>query len=361
MVDFRKILLAIGFSLALTSAALADVFTVPNIKIDGYGDSVAEARKIAIRSGTEAAAKALVERLTLLEDRLAADWQDIDADVASQLVAGIQISDERRSNLRYLGTLQVNFDRSRVRDFLNAMHLPFVEAQTATTLVVPVWIGPQGTDLWQDNLFWSIWAQGSPENDLTPLTLPLGDLGDQQALNIDQALRLDPNALAALADRYDVKKVLVAIASISRPGQIQVQLNTMSWNSQGRASLRQMRIYADGRGSGIAALQSAAINARNQVISRLERDWKLRAVVRADTVSKIRLSVRYKNLSDWRVLREIMASSPLVHEARLDALSADGALMTVSYVGTHEQFVSQLRQEGVELLNTDLGPVAQLH
>ncbi len=363
MTVLRNIFIAASLILILPAIAIADVFTVSNVKIDGSAESLAEARRNAIRSGTEQAANIMVDRLTLLEDRLAVNWRAIDADTASQLVAGIQISNEQRSTRRYLGVLQVSFDWNLVRDFLNANNLPFVETQTAPALIVPVWVGAQDTLLWQENPFWRVWRNGTPENDLTPLTLPLGDLGDQASLSTEQALRLDTTALAALAARYDVKRVLVAIAYVDGPGQIQVKLNTFNWNDQGRPVLRQMRIYADGSwaGSGAVALRSAAENARQQIISRLQRDWKLRSVVRADTVTGIRLMVRYSNLSEWVRLREILASSSLVREARLEALSADGALMTINYVGTAKQLASQLAQEGVSFVSTDLGPVAQLH
>jgi hypothetical protein len=362
MTLIRKFVLAFAlFGFAVTSAK-ADVFTVENVAIDGHGSSVTAARLAAIKAGTEKAANILIERLTLLEDRFNIGWQQIDSDIASQLVAGIQISDERRSDRRYLGVLQVTFNRQRVRDFLNSQQLPFVEAQTAPGLVIPVWNGPEGSVLWQENIWWKAWASSSPLNDLTPLTLPLADLGDQQALNVGQALRLDRGALLDIAVRYDVKKVVVAIASITGPGRVSVKVNTIQWDDTDQLMLRQRQVIADGNdvGTAMRALSMAGKRAKKQIISMMQTEWKQRAIVRGDTTTTILVTVSYANIQQWLLLREVLASSALVREARLDALSADGALMTLTYVGTEQQLTAQLAESGVDFLDTNIGLVARL-
>ncbi|PHR62758.1 MAG: hypothetical protein COA47_02425 [Robiginitomaculum sp.] len=353
---------AICMVLFAGTLARADVFTVVDVPIDAYGASVTEARRAAISAGTEEAANRLVERLTLQSDRYEANWSQIDAALASQLVAGIQIQDEKRSNRRYLGRLQVTFDQTRVRDFLRAQNLPFVEAQTANALILPVWNGAEGAVLWRNNLWRQTWQNSRPEHDLTPLNLPLTDLGDQQALTANQAIRFEHEALATLAKRYDVTKIVVAIATNNGPGRVEVRVGIVSWNDEGRASVRHQRFYGDGNdmGTGLRALKKAYVRARADLVASLEREWKQRAVVRNDTITQVRLTASYTSLSQWRRIRDVLAKSPLVREARLDALSADGALMTLTYVGTEQQLATQLAEGGVLFGDSDIGPVARL-
>ena len=362
MLQIRKLVLIFALLGFAVTSAKADVFTVKNVIIDGHGASVTAARLAAIKAGTEEAANILVERMTLVEDRFNIGWQQIDSDIASQLVAGIRISNERRSDRRYLGVLQVSFNRQRVRDFLYSQQLPFVEAQTAPALIIPVWNGPEGSSLWQESTWWQAWASSSPLNNLTPLTLPLADLGDRQALNVNQALRLDRAALLDIALRYDVKKVVVAIASITSPGRISVKVNTVQWDDTGRMMLRQRQVIADGNdaGSAMRALSAAGKRAQKQIISLMQSEWKQRAIVRGDTTTTTLVTVSYANIQQWLVLRKILASSALVLDARLDALSADGALMTLTYAGTQQQLAMQLAESGVEFLDTNIGLVARL-
>lgn len=362
MTLIRRFVLILALVAFVTASAKADVFTVEKIAIDGHGSSVTEARSAAIRAGTEEAANILIERLTLLEDRFNAGWQQIDSDIASQLVAGIRISNERRSDRRYLGVLKVTFNRQRVRDFLGSQQLPFVEAQTAPALIIPVWKGAEGSVLWQENLWWQAWQESNPLNDLTPLTLPLADLGDQQALNVSQALRLDRAALLDMAVRYDVKKIVVAIASIAGPGRVSVKVNTIQWDDTDRLMLRQRQVIADGNdvGTAMRALSMAGKRAQEQIVSLMQSEWKQRAIVRGDATTTTLVTVSYANIQQWLLLREILATSAMITEARLDALSADGALMTLTYVGTEQQLAVQLSEGGVELMDTDIGLVARL-
>lgn len=362
MLVLRQLILALVLFALSVGGAVADVFTVVNIPIDGFGGSVTEARKTAIAAGTQKAANILVARLTLAEDRLGAGWDQMDGDIAAGWVAGIQIGDERRSDRRYLGVLKVTFDRQRVRNFLNQQQIPFVEAQMAPTLIIPVWNGSQGAQIWPGNLWWQSWANARPLHDLTPVTLPLADLGDRQAINAGQALRLDQGALAKIAARYDVRNVLVAVGTSNGPGRIQVRLSTISWDQSGNLNIARQQFRGDGTdiGTGQAALKRAMMQVRNQIVSARETNWKRRAVVRADTVTTIRITVSYTTISQWRRLREVLASSPLVREARLDALSADGALMTLRYVGTEQQLAAQLAEGGVLFFESSIGPLARL-
>ena len=350
------------FVIAVFSApgARADVFTVSNVPIDGFGASVTEAQKTAIRAGTLEAAHVLVERLTLPADRADGGWLQMDADIAAQWVAGIQIRDEQRSNRRYLGLLQVTFDRARVRDFLNAQQLPFVEAQTANALVLPIWNGPDNTVLWAPNPWWQTWVQAHPEQDLSPLILPLADLGDRQAISADAAVQLNQEALTALAARYDVRKIVIALASENAPGQIEMRANIVSWDEANNIQVRQRRFSTNGNdhGTGHRARKFGLERSRAALVASLEREWKQLAIVRDNTITTLRLTASYTNIGGWRRIREVLATSPLVHEARLDAFSADGTLMTLVSVGTRQQLIAQLAQNGVELRDTNIGPVA---
>ncbi|VAV89866.1 hypothetical protein MNBD_ALPHA06-305 [hydrothermal vent metagenome] len=363
----QLILLVTGLFVVFAGAASADVFTVSNVAIDGYGASVTEARKAAIRTGTKDAANLLIERLTLQNDRLNAGWEQMDADIAAQMVAGIQIRNEQRSDRRYLGLLQVSFDRQRVRDFLNAQQIPFVEAQKANALVLPVWATEDGDVLWSENLWWQTWANAAPNHDLTPLNLPLADLGDRQAITALEAKLLNSDALLQIAARYDVQQIIVAIASVTAPvpaldtvptpvlQRVRIEVSIVDWDANQRPRIRNFDIYAEGDN-----LRQAYQIARTGIISDLQQQWKSLAVVRTGTMTKVRITASFANQTEWQRISKALAGSSLVREARLDALSNDGALMMVTYVGTRAQLAVQLAQSGVEYVDTEIGPVARV-
>lgn len=344
-------------------SARADVFTVSDVPIDATASSVSQARAIAMQEGTRQAADFLINRLSLAQDRQEAGFTGLDDEQAGLLVAGIRIKNEQRSDRRYLAELTVLFDPQRVRNLLTSLKIPFVEAQTANVLVLPVYDAPDsGPILWNSNYWWDSWADATPQDDLVPFITPLADLGDRQAISAAQAMRLDDQALQAIAARYSVHKVMVAAASPAGPGRVSVRSRTISWDQDSAPEVLSQQVTGDGAAetNSIDALKEAYAQARAQLVAQAENQWKHQAIVRSDNTTTVVLTAQYQNLAQWRRLRKLLAGSPLIHEARLEALTNTGAMMTIAYVGTRDQLARQLGQGGVEMLDTDIGPVARL-
>lgn len=349
--------------LFVVQTARADVFTVTDVPIDATASSVSEARSIAMKQGTTQAADFLINRLTLQQDRTAAGFTGLSDDEAGQLVAGIQIKNEQRSDRRYLAELTVLFDPQRVRNLLQGLQIPFVEAQTANVLVLPVYDSPdRGPVLWNGNMWWDSWANATPKDDLVPFITPMGDLGDQKSITAAQASRLDDDALQAIAARYSVHKVMVAEATPDGPGRVSVRARTVSWDADGVPTTLSQQVYGDGTAeqNSVSALKEAYAKSRAELVAQAENQWKQQAIVRSDNTTTTVISAMYNNQQQWRRLRKLIAGSPLVHEARLDALTDSGAMMTITYVGTRDQLARQLGQGGVRLSDSEIGPVARL-
>jgi len=90
--------------LALPASA-QDVFTVSGVSVDERAGTTSEAQAAAFRSGQNAAARELLERLTLPEDRIDAGLMALPSDAVQEMIAGLQVFDERRSSNRYIATM----------------------------------------------------------------------------------------------------------------------------------------------------------------------------------------------------------------------------------------------------------------
>jgi len=96
-------LAAMGLTLmitALAAPAFASPYTVAGIEIDAEANTAFDAQRAALAQGQTRAARILIERLTLAQDRMEAQLPTLDPDTAAQLIAGLQISDEQRRGLR---------------------------------------------------------------------------------------------------------------------------------------------------------------------------------------------------------------------------------------------------------------------
>ena len=98
--------------------------------------------------------------------------------------------------------------------------IDIVEDQSPPMVILPIWKGPEGTQVWEDNLWRKAWLDLKAEQAIVPLIVPLGDLEDTSAITPEEALALDPIRLESLMIRYGAKAILVAIAEPAADGGI---------------------------------------------------------------------------------------------------------------------------------------------
>jgi len=85
------------------------------------------------------------------------------------------------------------------------------------------------------------------------------------------------------------------------------------------------------------------------VISQLENDWKQASVSVAASAVEMPISILYSSHSEWLRLKEAINGSAQIQDARLDALSKDGALMTITYGGDINRLRNELAFKGVDV------------
>ena len=83
-----------------------------------------------------------------------------------------------------------------------------------------------------------------------------------------------------------------------------------------------------------------------QIVSQLENDWKVSSVTLASEASTSPVTVLYSSHGEWQTLQQAINTSAQIQDARLDALSKDGALMTVTY-GDFHRLQTELQFKGV--------------
>lgn len=327
----------------LAAPAFSQAYTVRGIEIDATANTAFEAQRQALTRGQTQAAETLIQRLTLAEDRMEADLPPMTAETAAELIAGLQISDEQRSATRYRGVLTVDFDRRAVRNYLSGLGVPYVESQAAPILAVPVLEADGGRRMWSGP-WHRAWRQGGFDTALTPF-IALGSRSNQDgtpvgrnAITASQAMNLDPDALAALAQAYDVDRVAVILAR--RGGDAVRAAGAILTFGEDGASRENLDSVATGGGFAEAA---------RRIVERREEVWKRSAVVRGGEEAELQLTLLFGSINEWRALQRAVAGASLIQNARLDALSRDGAAMTIIHRGTRDQVSAELAARGARL------------
>ena len=343
MTRFFGALLTIIFTVCTAHAA--DPFTVSGVAVDAEGATAIGAQTEAISQGQLAAANGLIERLTLFEERAATGWAGLDIQTAAKLIRGMEIANERRSANRYLGDITVAFNPAATRDYIAANNMNMIATQARMRLVLPV-LG-QTNEIWTENEWRAAWEDAKFTHALTPMQGIQPGIGSDGFITASQALSGDMDALKVIGGQYGVNQILVARLDNGFAGPM-VSLTDYGLDT--------------GRKTDFGNFNAADIvSAAALTVQRVENEWKAAAVNTAQNAVTAGVSVLYNSHSEWQRLQEAINGSSQITDARLDALSKDGALMTISYGGDLARLGNELSFKGVTLKQDEtLGTVMTL-
>jgi hypothetical protein len=338
--------ISVLFSVASGAARAADIFTVTGISIDATADNATAARDAAVRSGEKRALETLLKRLTLQSD-----WgllPQIDEITAESMVRAFQVAGEKRSATRYLAALTVSFQPAAVRSLLTARSIPFSESPSRRAVLVAVLTDETGDKLWDEGNAWTAaWALNDLENTLTPMVMPLGDIGDMTTLTVQQALSGDRVALQAMAERYSADRVIVAHAqSGETPDSLSARFVTYPI---GEAAPRSWAAREGGSGSlGTSAYRLAA-----RFVDKSEADWKRDSISRSSERAVLSASVAYQSLTEWQGIRRRLDQIPLIQNVTIVAVSTEGAQVELDYIGGIDTLDLNMAQQNLALTDLD--------
>ena len=315
----RFIAALFAFILLCAPRAFAgDPFTVGGIKVDATAATAIEAQVQAMAEGQLIAANVLFDRLTLEQERAVNPLPALTQENVARMIRALEPSQERRSANRYLGEITVAFNPSQVQQFLQQNNLTLVSSQAQERLVIVREAGLRGGETGLQAAF----ADPRLSYALTPLRVASSD--DVQFLSASPS----DGELSAIASKYNLNQVLIVEPSGS---VTDIALDTGSRQS----------FFVTPSVDGAAFADS--------VVSRLEADWKQVSAVVSSEVVTSSVSILYNSHRDWLALQDAINTSAQITAARLDALSKDGALMTISYGGDVARLANELRFKGVRV------------
>ena len=297
-------------------AHAADPFTVSGIVVDATGESPIEAQTLAIRDGQARAANILLERLTVEGERLSKGTVPVSEDNAAKMIRAMEIDNEKRSATRYLGDITVAFNPSAMQAYLRQAGLTMISSQSRDRLVLPLSNGVMDTE----SDWFQAWETSGAQHALTPI----------RALSMEQAVTLpvsglDISTLKQIGASFGVQQILIAD---DLGGFVKVTDIALDSEQRSEFSLN----------GGPSA-----------IVAKLETDWKQTSANVAANAVEMPISILYDTHSEWLRLKEAINGAAQIQDARLDALSKDGALMTITYGGDINRLRNELAFKGVDV------------
>jgi hypothetical protein len=420
----RQFTLALVAVLLLLTPAFAQddaIFTVPKVPVFAEAESAAAAQGQAQAQGRRVAMDILLRRLTAEGDwqylpRLAAGQAapagspvDTDApyreggmptlsikrpvavsdDDLAQVEQSFAVFDEKTSRTTYRASITYRFKPDAVRRLLTEARLPYSEAQSREALVLPVLETENGLYLWESKSPWArAWLARPLVNELTPLRLPRGDQADVDIVTAGQAMRMEAEPLAALAQRYRTGQVIIAHGKLAEEnGEHRLYVRLIDGYLDGRGSNRRRiegagdsaGLYDDAGGFGATsrAVVSAgepgvvlaeaffrgpaddfpalAQRAVESTVAKYARDWKERTLVDHSDVRRFELTAWFDGLEGWAEIRTALGNTPLVQEMRTGVFNNENAVIDLTVIGDEEQFALAMRQDGLTVWPSDTG------
>ncbi|HXI86801.1 MAG TPA: DUF2066 domain-containing protein [Parvularculaceae bacterium] len=429
------------------ASASDDVFVVPRVPVQAQADSATKAKQIAQMQGLRHAMDILLRRLTVEEDWIylpdladqasggdgnqpanAAAAPAVDPNAAYDPTIGanpfaenaarpaadengkhpisltdndletleqsFEVFSEKNSSTTYRAFITYRFKPDAMRKLFKTAHIPYSETQTRPALVLPVLETDRGVYLWESNNPWmAAWKERPLVNELTPMTAPLGDLEDASIITARQALALDPERLAAIAEHYSVSQVIVAHARLKQQ------------NGQDQLSVRLINAYRDfgpaATDPGVAASLDADADRTNGVeptdqtmigpssapddilakvgdilgqtlltqpsgdfpalaqrsieatIAKYSSGWKRKTLIDHSTESLLETTAFFGSLTDWTKIRSGLIATPLVGSVQVFALSRGGAEMRLRVFGDPKRLAVAMANYGVSFWTED--------
>lgn len=327
-----SLLVVVFTGLCVPLASAADPFTVAGVPVDATGSTAIQAQTLAISEGQARAAQILIERLTLAPERQAKRFTPLDTQTIARMIRALEIANEKRSAKRYLGDITVAFNPSQVQQVLRDRGLTMISTQSRPRLVLPL---QAGSSLWSDSDWNAALRHSAFAHSLTPLRAISPGEGDASLINADTARRADIAALRRVGERFGLQQVLIAEASPGGSG-VSVRITDVALDTGQKRNL--------GTVSGHDYSSAAAA-----MVEKLETDWKQASVSLAANAESITVSVLYRSHQEWQDLQDAINGSAQIQGARLDALSKDGALMTLTYGGDMNRLSNELAFKGVDV------------
>ena len=317
-----------------------DPFTIEGVEVDVTAANAQLAKDQAITTAQRQAFASLLDRLTGPEDRARLPKAD-----GVDYVRDFTVLQEHNTANRYIASFAVRFNHAAVKKLLEGAGIAVAEGRSRPVVVAPVFTGDDGrATLWDDPNPWrGAWSE-LKGGGLVPMILPLGDLGDMQAMTVEQALAGDGLAMQALGARWRSPDVLVAAASLH--GKVlDVALHAAPTTPKPSDSLR----YQQKDGETVEALLARAAKDISRAIDTAYRQGAI-STGEAGTVSAL---VPLDNFSQWLAVRDRLGRVQLVQRWELVSLSRVEAAVVLHVKGNTTQVGDALAKGGLTLAWND--------
>jgi len=331
-----------------------ELFTVKNVRVDATAENAITARNKAFEDAQLKAFDMLAKRM--LEEGGSQNYNKPDADTISTLIKDYEVTKEKLSAVRYIGTYTFTFNENGVRRIFQDSGQAYTTVQSKPLLVLPYYKRGNTTKIWSENNVWmQAWARSKGRSTLLPLVVPLGDVYDIGDLAANESLSYNPDNMRRMLARYEATDAVMIRAAADQhlslvdvPNQPATGTLTIEifQTDQGHAIFMDNIVFTAKPDQTLSQMMDEAVK---KTKSLLQSNWKKKTQTRASQKSSLQANVPIAGLADWSDMQSRLASSGLIQNIILKSLSSREAQIQIDYQGTLETLSLALDQQSLSL------------
>lgn len=320
------------------------------VTVEAQGRTQEEAQQKAVEMAMQQAYLKMLQKL--VPDKANEIAGQTAPDQLRRQVRGYEVLQELARENRYVGRFLVTLSDGQVKQEAGLMATGALEKQPAV-LVLPVQLEGESTLLWEEANDWrKVWNKVALEKGKGAVVMPFGDPTDVSTVDYTNATQMHFTQLAPMAERYGVKEIVMAIATLDKttsPPVVKIGLRRLNAAEE---SVQEYAITAEKPDAKPEEAYKQAAEAMLEPLQLIAQEHAEFAEHVADA-KQVAITSQFKRVSDWVNLRQKMQEVPQVVRLDVENISIDSARAKLSYTGDQQQLIEALAMK--EILVTPSG------
>ena len=352
------LLAALGSIGGGTAEVSDSLYEVAKVSVDTTAKDAVAARALDMEEAGQKALKVMLRRL--VPDSARGMLPPIGNQDVEAMIASVSVRSEQNSTTRYLATFDVSFNEIAVKEFLDAIGVPYSEARAPQISILPLVLGGDGVK----SEGAEGWRQAWESLDLSHSVAPASVLRPRDSLDTETVKKV----LAGNARAYEVMQADYGYAplvlAVAETGDGNFVTRLAGADSVGAINFRRTDTL---QGTDIKA---AAQNAAAIAFGIIENRWKVTqsgeasAPVTAryeesvpasprgpgiEVPRNVAAMVEFTGLKNWQEIRGRLAHVAGIQALEVNSLSARAASVTFDFAGPLDRLQAELNQNGFAL------------
>lgn len=327
------------------------LYKVSEIAVDATADTAVKAREKGLRTARLEAFRTLAKRILSK-----AEYETLSVpndEVIQNMIQGIQISNEKMANNRYLAEVSFRFNVSSVTNYFGETGQVIVKEASKPTLIIPFYQSGNNTILWDKTNIWRQAWDGFGQDiealsSLTPIYLPLGDLQDMSEVPDINALTAGRAQIIEMGERYGAYQVLASIFMMdpvdeANPDKLSARIFVFGYNQDPTVQVSDTLMV---EGASQAELLNKGVY---KMVDWLEENWKQLNLAQTANKNIIPVQVNFRNLEHWVRMSEQLRNIGVIQNLDVELLQQGHATTNIEFRGSIDGLKIALQKEGFKL------------